>query len=149
MSNPDTWEKRLQCWSPRAPSEKVAERLFETRQQPIWKSAIQQVWKPALHGFELWHWLTPVAACCLTVAVLCTGMNRREVSGGRDNATFIATVMFNAASSNVATQTFELSKGDENIQWNVWPHATLPTTNFSFAQTDVRPVSTSPNGIYP
>ncbi len=39
----------------------------------------------------------------------------------RDNATFFATVMLNAATSNVQ-QTFALSKMDENMEWNIWPH---------------------------
>ncbi len=38
-----------------------------------------------------------------------------------DNATFFAKLMFNAATSNVQ-QTFVLSKMDENVEWNVWPH---------------------------
>ena len=41
-----------------------------------------------------------------------------------DNATFFATLMFNAAASNVQ-QTFVLSKMDENVEWNVWPHSSL------------------------
>jgi hypothetical protein len=58
-------------------------------------------------------------------------------------------LMVDAASSNVASQTFALSKSDENIEWNVWPHATLPSTNFNYAQSGLRPVSNSVNGLYP
>lgn len=39
----------------------------------------------------------------------------------RDDAAFFATVMFNAATSNMQ-QTFVLSKMDENVEWNIWSH---------------------------
>lgn len=144
MSNPDTSEQRLQSWSPRQPSERVARELFETG------TAKRRSRSGAPYRFELWNWLTPVAACCLTVIVLCSNSSRRaSQSESRDNATYFATLMLNAAASNTASQTFALRKGDENIEWNVWPHATLRTTNFSFAQQELRPVSNSINGIYP
>src|SRR4051794_34401624 len=123
MSNPDTWEKRLHSWSPRQPSEKIARDLFETGRASRSARAASPTFRPRL---EILNWLTPVAACCLTVIVLCGNATRHALpSSTRDNATFFA-----MASSNLALKTFELSKADENIEWNVWPHASLPTTNF-------------------
>jgi hypothetical protein len=141
MSNPDIWEKRLHSWSPRQPSEKIARQLFESGRTPRPAQASPPMFRPRL---EILNWLTPVAACCLTVIVLCGNATRHAIpSSTRDNATFFA------MASNVALKTFELSKGDENIEWNVWPHASLPTTNFSYAQNGLRQVSNSINGIYP
>ncbi|MGZ5566861.1 MAG: hypothetical protein ACXWKG_07595, partial [Limisphaerales bacterium] len=145
---PDILEKRLQSWSPRQPSDKVARVLFEggAAAEPRARTEAPHHWR----GIELWNWLTPVAACCLTVVVLCSGNSRRPLPyPSRDNATFFATLMIDATSSNVSSQTFTLSKADENIEWNVWPHATWRTTNFSSAQRELRPTSNSINGIYP
>ena len=163
MSNPDIWEKRLHSWSPRRPSDAVAKRIFEggaceskqcARSRNVW-------FANAGYHLALWNWVTPVAACCLTVVVLCSGSSRRATQyEPRDHATYFATLMLNATSSNVSSQTFSLSKADENIEWNVWPHATLRTTNYGGArdamrptnidaQQELRPVSNSINGIYP
>jgi hypothetical protein len=142
MSNPDTWEKRLQFWNPRQPSEKVAQELFK----PGGPSRSARAIAPATrHRIEILSWLTPVAACCFTMVVLCGSATRHAISASvRDNNTFFA-----MASSNVALKTFELSKADENLEWNVWPHASLPTTNYSYARSGLRQVSNSMNGIYP
>lgn len=153
MSNPDFWEKRLQSWNPRAPSKKIASALFEGG-----ATAKRQSHAGPRHfrGVELWNWLTPVAACCLTVIVLCSNSTRRVSQyDSRDNGTYFATLMLDAASSNAASQTFALSKGDENIEWNVWPHATMRTTNLEIASASsytngARGQSRSAtNGIYP
>jgi hypothetical protein len=145
MSNPDMWEKQLQSWSPRPPSDRVARQLFENGASHRAARAVAPI-----HRIEFWNWLTPVAACCLTMIVLCSGVNRRAVPlQGRDNASYFATLMLSASASNVTPQTFELSKVDENIEWNVWPHASLPTTNFSYVRNGLSPVSNSINGIFP
>lgn len=141
MSNPDTWEKQLQSWSPRQPADKIARELFQAGNVARPPHAASTTFR---HRVEILSWLTPVAACCLTVLVLCGNATRHVVSTSRDNATFFA-----MASSNVALKTFALSKTDENIEWNVWPHASLPTTNFSYAQNGLRQVSNSLNGLYP
>jgi len=105
-------EKQLQSWTPRRPSAKIARRLF-ARAAPA----------PAfLRRTEVWHWLTPVAACVLTLMVAVNSSNRHLPQlSARDNAAYFATVMFNAATSNVQ-QTFALSKMDENVEWNIWSH---------------------------
>jgi hypothetical protein len=70
----------------------------------------------------VWHWLTPVAACVLTVMVAVQGASRHLPRlNAPDDAAFFATMAFNDAKSNVQ-QTFVLSKMDENLEWNVWPH---------------------------
>jgi hypothetical protein len=105
-------EKQLQSWMPRRPSARIARRLF-ARIGPA----------PAfLRPTQVWNWLTPVAACVLTlmVAVHSTGRRQPQLSAP-DNARFFATLMFHAATSNVQ-QTFVLSKMDENVEWNVWAH---------------------------
>jgi len=150
MSNPDIWERKLESWSPRQPSDRISKVLFEGAKRTDSQLRVRMGAPGHWRGIELWNWLTPVAACCLTVMVLCSGNSRRLSSNDpHDHATYFATVMVNAASSNVSSQIFALSKGDENIEWNVWPHATLPTTNFSSAQNEFRPVSNSINGIFP
>jgi len=97
---------------PRRPSARIARRLFATAAPaPVF-----------LRRADVWHWLTPVAACVLTLMVAVHGASRHLPRlSVPDNATFFATLMFNAATSNVQ-QTFVLSKMDENVEWNVWPH---------------------------
>jgi hypothetical protein len=106
------FEKQLQSWMPRRPSARLAGRLFATTAPA-----------PAfLRRAEVWHWLTPVAACVLTLMVAVNSASRHLPRlRTTDNATFFATIFFNAATSNVQN-TFVLSKMDENVEWNVWPH---------------------------
>jgi hypothetical protein len=105
-------EKQLQSWTPRRPSAKIARRLF-AKVAPT----------PAfLRRTEVWNWLTPVAACVLTLMVAVNSSSRHAPRlNAPDNATFFATLMFKAATSNMQ-QTFALSKMDENVEWNIWPH---------------------------
>jgi hypothetical protein len=105
-------EKQLQSWTPRRPSAKIAGKLF-AKVAPA----------PAfLRRAEVWHWLTPVAACVLTLMVV-VNTSSRHLSrlSAPDKTTSFAMLMVNAASSNVQ-QTFVLSKMDENMEWNIWPH---------------------------
>jgi len=75
-----------------------------------------------LRRAEVWHWLTPVAACILTLMVAVNSNSRHLPRlSTPDNDTFFTTVFLNAAASNVQ-KTFVLSKMDENMEWNVWPH---------------------------
>jgi hypothetical protein len=53
------------------------------------------------------------------------------------NATFFASLMLNAAaSSNFAT--FSLTKMDENLEYNIWPHATHHVSVLPRAETPLR-----------
>jgi hypothetical protein len=105
-------EKQLQSWTPRRPSAKIARRLC-AKVAPA----------PAfLRRAEVWNWLTPVAACVLTLMVAVnSGSRHLPRLSAPDNATFFATLMVNAVSSNMP-QTFVMSKMDENVEWNIWPH---------------------------
>lgn len=69
-----------------------------------------------------------MAACALTVVMTLYGANHRL---GRlappDNASYFATLMTGAANSNLP-RTVVLTKRDENLEWNVWPHAVASQT---------------------
>jgi hypothetical protein len=53
------------------------------------------------------------------------------------NSTFFATLMFNAAaSSNLAACSF--SQVDENLEYNIWPHASHHVTTLTRAETPLR-----------
>lgn len=109
----------MRSWIPRRPSAKIARRLFGSAAPG----------PGVLRHAEVWHWLTPVAACALALMFVSHGAERRLARlSVPDNATFFATVMFNAAASNRA-ETLALSKGDENVEWNVWPHPLLAATS--------------------
>ena len=105
-------EKQLQSWTPRRPSARIARRLFaRVAPAPVF-----------LRRTELWNWLTPVAACVLTLLVAVQSASRHLPRlSAPDNATSFATFMLNAATSNMQ-QTFVLSKMDENVEWNIWSH---------------------------
>jgi hypothetical protein len=122
MQEMNPLEKQLQSWTPRRPSAKIARRLFAKAEQA----------PRFLRRAEVWSWLTPVAACVLTLLVAVHSADcRLPRLSAQDNTSFFATLMFNAATSN-GPQTFVLSKMDENVEWNVWPHAfqaVMPTNH--------------------
>ena len=124
MHETNPLEKQLQSWMPRRPSGKIARRLF---------APAPHVWC----AVEVWNWLTPAAACLLTLLVAVYSANCRLPRLSRpDNATFFTTAMINASGSNVA-HTLALSKMDENVEWNVWPHPLVA------AAMDVRNLTTN------
>ena len=77
MREMDALEKEMSQWRPRQPAERLARRLFgQAEPAPA-----------ALRRAEFWHWLTPVAACALTVLVAVgsriTAENRSRARAGR------------------------------------------------------------------
>ncbi len=105
-------EKQLHSWIPRRPSAKIARGLFGARES----RAAQ--WRAA----RAWPWLAPAFTCVLAVMLIGGGMDRHwDRASAPDNATFFATLAFGAAQSNLQ-QTLALTKHDENVEWNVWPH---------------------------
>ena len=112
MDEMNQFEKQLQSWTPRRPSPKIARRLFGVAR----KAARQS------HRIQMWSWLTPLAACALTVLVGVGPGSTSPLMASR-NPAFIGTIaMSTQGASNLATYT--LSQLDENLEWNVWPHAT-------------------------
>ena len=106
------FEKQLQSWTPRRPSPKIARRLFRATRKDGLPS----------HRAPLWSWLTPLAACALTLLIIVNSANRPAlplVSG--TNGAFFAISMLDAGSSNLPA--YSLSQRDENLEWNVWSHA--------------------------
>jgi hypothetical protein len=106
-------ENRLQSWTPRRPSPEIARRLFGPAEKPLVRP---------VRRASAWHWLSPAAACALTMLVAVHTASRapgRLAQGS--NGTFFASLMLDAAaSSNLAT--FSLSQMDENLEFNIWPH---------------------------
>jgi hypothetical protein len=106
------FEKQLQSWTPRRPSPKIALRLFGAPAKAAWP----------LSRIHTWTWLTPLAACALTILIAVHSGSRPYAQlASRGEGAFFATFMFDASSSNLAT--YSLSQRDENLEWNVWPHA--------------------------
>ncbi|HEX4120499.1 MAG TPA: hypothetical protein VH619_07780 [Verrucomicrobiae bacterium] len=112
------FEKQLQSWTPRRPSPKIARRLFSTAQRAARRS----------HRAQTWSWLTPLAACALTILVAVQPESpAASRMAGRTNGAFFATFMLDAAGSS-SPATYSLSQLDENLEWNVWPHASHHVT---------------------
>ena len=131
MQETNPLENQLRSSIPRRPSAKIARRLFG-RQAPG---------PGLLRHAEVWHWLTLVAACALALMFVAHGAERRLARlSVPDNATFFATVMFNAATSNQA-ETLALSKGDENVEWNVWPHPVLAASTSNWSRAAMIPTN--------
>jgi hypothetical protein len=86
----------------------------------------------------VWSWLTPLAACALTILVAVhseSGPAARLV--GPTNGAFFATFMLDAAgASNLGT--YSVNQGDENLEWNVWPHASHHVTAIAPEEPQVR-----------
>jgi hypothetical protein len=122
-------ENQLQSWTPRRPSPKIARRLFGPAEKP---------WLGLPRRAGTWNWLSPVAACALTMLVAVHTASRAP---GRlavgSNATIFASIALNAASFSNST-TFSLSQMDENLEYNVWPHATRHLPMLPRAETPPR-----------
>ena len=124
MNDQNHWEKQLRSLTPRRPSDKIHGRLFPRADRPA-------------HTYrrraEILSWLTPVAACVLTVLINLGGVNRRPTfSDAKDNTTYAETISLNGSSPSNVQQRFVLSRSDVNLQWNVWPNAhSERVTNFS------------------
>jgi hypothetical protein len=129
MDEMNQFEKLLQSWTPRRPSPKIARRLFGATREAASRS----------HRAQTWSWLTPVAACALTILVAVHSSSRpSEQMASRNDGVFFATFMLDAAgSSNLAT--YSLSQVDENLEYNVWPHATHHETEIPRAEPESRP----------
>ena len=110
MDEMNPLEKQLQSWTPRRPSPKIARRLFGPAEKPLSRNA--------------WNWLSPVAACALTMLLAVHSANRAPARLAQDsNTTLFASLMLDiAVTSNIANVSF--SGMDENVEWNVFP---LPT----------------------
>jgi hypothetical protein len=129
MDEMNPLENQLQSWTPRRPSPKLARQLFGRAEKPSLGLARRA---------RTWNWLSPVAACALTMLVAVHTASRAP---GRlavgSNATIFASMVLNAAaSSNFAT--FTLSQIDENLEYNVWPHATRHVSALPPAETPLR-----------
>jgi hypothetical protein len=70
-----------------------------------------------------WNWLAPLAGCALTMLVVMhTATLATTPLASQTNSGSLFTIMLTAAdSSNLAT--FTLSQLDENMEYNVWSHA--------------------------
>jgi len=123
-------ENQLQSWTPRRPSPKIARRLFGPAEEPSVRPARRAL---------AWNWLSPVAACALTMLV---AVHTASHAPGRlvqvSNSNFFASIMLNAAvTSNLAGYT--LSQGDENLEWNTWwPHANHHTGTVARTEAPLR-----------
>ena len=107
-------EKQFQSWTPRRPSPEIARRLFGPAQTPSSRPA---------RRVGAWNWLSPVAACALTILVAMHAANRvpGRLGPGSDT-TFLTALVLNAASSNFAA--YSANERDENVEYNFWSHAT-------------------------
>ena len=119
MDEMNPLEKRLQSWTPRRPSPKIARRLFGPAEMPSLRHSRRG---------DAWNWLSPVAACALTMLVAVHSASRapgRLTQGS--NAPFLTSLILDAAAtSNIAS--FAINEMDENLEYNVWPHATHHVT---------------------
>jgi hypothetical protein len=122
------FEKQLQSWTPRRPSPKIALRLFGVANETA-------AWSHRAHA---WSWLTPLAACALTVLVAVHSETTPVARlAGPTNGAFFATFMLDAAGSSSLGK-YSVNQGDENLEWNVWAHASHPVTPIIPAEPRVR-----------
>jgi hypothetical protein len=115
MKEMDSLEQEIGEWRPRKPSARLGRWLFGRAElAPV-----------ALRRAEFWHWLTPVAACALTLLVAVgSGAHRGETLDGKGVPSLIGGFPFDPGASNVA-QMVSWRQMDQNVQWNVCPELTL------------------------
>lgn len=108
-------ENQLQSWKPRRPSPEIARRLFGHAETPSLRPASRAA---------AWNWLSPVAACALTMLVAVHAANRLpgHLAQGSNAALFASLAPSAAVTSNFAS--YSVNQKDENLEWNVWSHAT-------------------------
>jgi hypothetical protein len=117
------FEKQLESWTPRRPSPRVGRRLFGA---PVTANAATTPFRRTAG----WNWLAPMAACALTMLVAVHTASQATVPlANRDSDGSFFTFMLRAATSSSNLATFSLSQMDENMEYNVWRHAShhLPT----------------------
>jgi hypothetical protein len=121
MDEMNPWENPLQSWTPRRPSPEIARRLFGQAAKPSLSPARRA---------QAWHWLSPAAACALTMLAAVHTSNRAPARLSPDsNTAFLASLMLNAAApSHVAGYL------DENI----WTRATHRLSALPCADTPPR-----------
>ncbi len=116
MNEMDSFEQEMRKWQPRPPSPRLARRLFGRA----------ELAPGTLRRAEFWHWLTPVAACALTVLVAVGSTNHHGPAlDGKAGAALFDEFNFDPASSN-GPQMVRLSQLDQNVQWNVCPELAPP-----------------------
>lgn len=98
----------MESWVPRRPSPKIEEHLFGRKRGPVAPMAI-------------WSWLTPAAACALTLLVTVHNPYRHDPDFDSTNTAAVSSFMYDSQASNTP-RTFVLSRADLNMEWNVWPH---------------------------
>jgi hypothetical protein len=139
MNELDSLEQEMRGWQPRKPAARLARRLFgRANHAPA-----------ALRRAEFWSWLSPLAACVLTVLVAVGSANYRGGSlEGKDGPDLFAGLSLDPGASNAPLMA-RLSQMDENVQWNVCPELASPAgTSFgesSAAVGDRRAAATNLN----
>ncbi len=127
MDEMNPLENRLQSWTPRRPSPEIARRLFG----PAEKTSL----RPARRA-GAWNWLSPVAACALTMLVAVHTASHAPGRRGSE-AAFFATLMLDAAAtSNIAS--FSIGEIGENMEYNIWPHPDHHAAATFVAETPLR-----------
>ena len=117
MNELDALEQEMREWKPRPPGQRLGRRLFGRA----------ELAPAALRRAEFWNWLTPAAACVLTLMVAVGSANYRgESPEGKGQPVLLAGLNLDPAFSNVSPMV-RLSQLDENVQWNVCPDLAPPT----------------------
>ena len=116
MKEMDSLEQEIGEWRPRKPSARLGRWLFGRAElAPV-----------ALRRAEFWHWLTPAAACALTVLAAVGSANHRGGSlEGKGEPVFFAGLNSDSGLSNAPRMAL-LSQMNENVQWNVCPELAPP-----------------------
>ena len=116
MNELDSLEREMGEWQPRKPAARLARRLFGRADRP----------PAALRRAEFWSWLSPLAACALTVLVAVGSANYRGASlEGKDGPDLFNGLSLYPGASNAPLMA-RLSQMDENVQWNVCPEMASP-----------------------
>jgi hypothetical protein len=121
MNELDSFEQEMRGWQPRKPAARLARRLFGRADHA----------PAALRRAEFWSWLSPLAACALTVLVAVGSANYRGGSlEGKDGPDLFNGLSLDPVAPS-APRMARLSQMDENVQWNVCPElASSPGTSF-------------------
>lgn len=125
MNEPNSLENQLRSWTPRRPSDKLAEKLFATGTGAGTKR----------RRFTL-DWLAPATVGIFSLLVICGAHPHFSTRlAGADTNLFFASVTINHAATldpgGASKTEFNLSKADLNLEQNVWRMASFESTNLS------------------
>ena len=131
MKELPSWEQEMRSWTPQAPSARLGRRLFG-QGEPA----------PLVTLRRAAFWMTPMAACALTMLLAVSGLNHRSLSESLPDDSLLYAALDSAPSNS--QRMVRMSQMDENVQWNVCPRLAPLSSPAKSADVEPEPAVLAP-----